>query len=127
MLSLLLEHYLSKIVRYEEIIEQIKEIKQEYVFMKVCKLFFNIILIEIICFLFINIAFIFFGFYYLVIFCKIYNKSQISLLTTFLITFVEGLVTNIIIVIIITSTRKFGIKFNNKYIYNSSKYIEKYF
>ena len=127
LLSLLLEHYISLLVRYEEIMERIKEVKQEYVFLKVCKIFYKIIIFQLIFFFFLSISFILFCIYYLVIFCKIYSKTQISLIKAYIVSLLEGIVTNILISIIISSTRIYGIKFKNKYIYNTSKYIDGYF
>jgi len=127
LLSLLLEHYISLLIRYEEIMERIKEIKQEYVFLKVCKRFYRILIIQIITFFIISICFILFCIYYLVIFCKIYNKTQISLIKAYFVSLLEGIVINIIISIVISGSRIYGIKFKNKYIYNTSKYIDGYF
>lgn len=62
LLSLLLEHYISLLVRYEEVMEQIKEIKQEYVFLKVCKRFYKILIIQIIAFLLLVFALYYFVF-----------------------------------------------------------------
>ena len=127
LLSLLLEHYISLLVRYEEVMEQIKEIKQEYVFLKVCKRFYKILIIQIIAFFIISICFILFCIYYLVIFCKIYSQTQISLIKAYFVSLLEGIVTNIIIAIVISGSRIYGIKYKNKYIYNTSKYIDGYF
>ena len=124
LLSLLLEHYISIFVRYEEIMEQIKEIKQEYVFLKVCKRFYKILIFQIIVFFIISICFILFCIYYLAIFCKIYSQTQISLIKAYFVSLLEGIVANIIIAIVISGSRIYGIKFKNKYIYNTSKYID---
>jgi len=127
LLSLLLEHYISLLVRYEEIMEKIKEIKQEYVFLKVCKRFYKILIIQIIIFIIISISFILFCIYYLVIFCKIYSQTQLSLIKAYFVSLFEGIMTNIAIAIVISSTRIYGIKYKNKYIYNTSKYIDGFF
>jgi hypothetical protein len=127
LLSLLFEHYISLLIRYEEVMEKIKEIKQEYVFLKVCKRFYKILIIQIIAFFIISICFILFCIYYLVIFCKIFSQTQISLIKAYFVSLLEGIVTNIIIAIVISGSRIYGIKYKNKYIYNTSKYIDGYF
>ena len=38
--SLLIDHYLSLLIRYEEIIERIKEIKREEIFLKINELLY---------------------------------------------------------------------------------------
>ena len=126
LISLLIDHYLSFLTKSEEIIEKIKEIKKEYIFLKVCKNFIKIITIQAIIFFSISIISIIICFYYLVIFCKIYKKSQISLLTNYIISFLEGFVIKIIIIIIIVACRKFGLCYKNKYIYNTSKFFDRY-
>ena len=52
-------------------------------------------------------------FYYIVIFCIIYSKSQVSLLTNYLLSLVEGLITSVIITILIVLTRKIGMSCSN--------------
>ena len=127
LLSLLIEHYISLLIRYEEIIDQIKELKQEYVFITVSNRYYKIIIFHTIFFTFISFDFIAFCIYYLVTFCEIYSKSQISLLKAYLTSLVEGIITNIIIAVVISGTRIYGIKFRNKYIFNTSNYIDKKF
>ena len=56
--------------------------------------------------------FILFCIYYLVIFCKIYSQTQISLIKAYFVSLLEGIVTNIIIAIVISGSRIYGIKYN---------------
>ena len=126
LISLLIEHYLSLLTKSEKIIDKIKEIKQEYVFLKVYKNFVKIVTIQAITFLFISIISIMFSYYYLVIFCKIYSKSQTSLFTNYIISFAEDLLIKIIIILFIICTRKFGISYKSIYIYNTSKFVDRY-
>ena len=127
LLSLLIEHYISLLIRYEEIIDQIKEVKKEYEFIKVSNRYYKIILFQIIFFSFLSLDFIAFCIYYLVIFCAIYPKSQISLLKAYFTSLIEGIITNIIIAVVISGSRIYGIRFKNKYIFNTSNYIDKKF
>ena len=126
-LSLLIEHYISLLIRYEEIIDYIKEIKKEYEFIKVSNRYYKIILFQTIFFSFLSLDFIIFCIYYLVTFCAIYSKSQTSLLKAYFISLTEGIITNIIIAVVISGSRIYGIKFKNKYIFNASNYIDKKF
>ena len=66
-------------------------------------------------------------FYYIVIFCIIYSKSQKSLFVNYLYSLLEGLITSLIITILIVITRQIGISFKNSYFYNTSKYINEKF
>jgi len=127
LLSLLIEHYISLLIRYEEIIEDIKEIKKEYEFIKVSNCYYKIILFQTIFFSFLSLDFIIFCIYYLVIFCAIYSKSQISLLKAYFTSLIEGIITNIIIAVVISGSRIYGIRFKNKYIFNTSNYIDQKF
>ena len=63
----------------------------------------------------------------MVIFCIVYNKSQISLLINYLISLLESLITSLIISMIIVTTRKIGIIYTNNRLYNTSKYINNNF
>jgi len=127
LLSLLIEHYISLLIRYEEIIEDIKQIKKEYEFIKVSNCYYKIILFQTIFFSFLSLDFIIFCIYYLVIFCAIYSKSQISLLKAYFTSLIQGIITNIIIAIAISGSRIYGIRFKNKYIFNTSNYIDQKF
>ena len=65
--------------------------------------------------------------YYIFIFFSIYKNTQINLIKNYIISFIEGLITKLIITSIIVATRKFGLSYKNKYLYNSSKYIDQHF
>ena len=111
----------------EERLDQISEIRREYKYLYALKKFLRYLKIKKI--LFILGEFILVGccFYYIVIFCVIYSKSQMSLLINYLYSLLEGLITSLIITILIVINREVGIKFKNSYLYNTSKYINKKF
>ena len=67
-----------------------------------------------------------FCFYYLVIFCYIYCKTQIIIIKLYFISLAEGIIMKIIFVLLISFNRKLGIIFKKEYIYNTSKCIDKY-
>ena len=107
----------------EERLEQIVEIKKEYDYLKTLTKFFKMLKIKIFIFFITEIIVIILCFYYIVIFCVIYSKSQLSLLINYLSSIIEELIKALIISSIIVITRKIGISCSNKYIYNTSKYI----
>ena len=111
----------------EDRLEQIVEIKNEYDYLKVLEKFFRNLKIKIIIFFINEITVVIISFYYIVIFTIIYNKSQTSLVINYLWSLLEDLIKSLIITIIIVLTRKIGISCSNKYIYNTSKYINEKF
>ena len=108
----------------EERLDQIMEIKVEFSFLYAVNKFIKIIKIKAVLYFLVEIIIIVFSFYYIIIFCIIYKKSQISLLTNYLMSLLESLILTIIVCLFITVTRKIGINYFNKYIYNTSKYID---
>ena len=50
-----------------------------------------------------------------------------SLLTNYLVSIIEDLIIDFIIVVIIIVLRKLAFYFKNKYLYNTSKYINEHF
>ena len=82
---------------------------------------------KILLFFVTEIVLVSFYFYYIVIFCIVYSKSQKSLFINYIYSLLEGLITSLIITIIIVITRKSGIHFSNPYLYNTSKYINNKF
>ena len=111
----------------EERLEQILEIKREYFYLNAIKHFLKTFKVKLILFFFNQIIIISCCYYYIVIFCIIYSCSQLSLLTNYFTSILEGIITSVIISIIIVITRKIGIIFKNRYIYNTSKYINEHF
>ena len=126
-LSSIIEYYLEPLIGFEERIMDIKEIKKEIIFLRVFKIIMREIIIRVIIFFIFEILIIIFCTYYLFIFFTIYHKSQMSLLTNYLISLIESWALNILIAILIVLFRKIGIFFKNKYIYNTSKYFDKNF
>ena len=85
--------------------------------------FFRYLKIKFFIFFIKQIIIIAICFYYIVIFCIIYSYSKISLLFNYFSSLLEGLLTTLAITIIIVITRKIGIVYSARYIYNTSKYI----
>ena len=107
----------------EERLEQIMDIKREFHYLYAVNKFIKIIKIRVFFYFILELLFIALSFYYIVIFCIVYNNSQINLLTNYLISFIESIIASIIISIIIVITRKLGIIYLNNNIYNTSKYL----
>ena len=126
-LASIIEYYLELLVCFEDKIEQIKEIRRENIFLRVFKIILREIKIRVILFFVCEIVLIFCCTYYLFIFFTIYHKSQISLLKSYLISLLETWLINLLIAIFIVIFRKLGIYFRNKYVYNTSKYLDKNF
>jgi hypothetical protein len=107
--------------------DSIMTIKIEYYYLKNILIFFKYLKLKFIYFLICELIIIFGCFYYAVIFFIIYNKSIGSLIVNYLSSLFESFLTAIIISIMIVSTRKVGLVFLNKELYNTSKYINNYF
>ena len=126
-LACIIDYYLGLLIGFEEKINDIKDIKKEIPFLRVSKIILREITIRVIIFFFIENIIIFSCTYYLFIFFTIYHKSQMSLLKNYIISLLEGWLINIIIALLIVVFRKLGIYYKNKYIYNTSKYLDKNF
>ena len=123
----IIDYYLELLIGFEEKINDIKDIKKEIPFLRVSKIILREVTIRVILFFIIENVIIFSCTYYLFIFFTIYHKSQMSLLKNYLISLLEGWCINIFIALLIVVFRKLGIYYKNKYIYNTSKYIDKNF
>jgi len=120
-------HFINYSNGIEERLEQISEIRREYKYLFALNKFLKFLKIKMVFFIITIFILVSGCFYYIVIFCIIYSKSQVSLLTNYFLSLLEGLITSVIITILIVITRKIGISCSNSYIYNTSKYINKKF
>ena len=111
----------------EERLNQIMDIKREFNYLYAINKFIKIIKIKVFFYIIIELIFMGLSFYYIVIFCIIYNNSQNSLLINYILSLVESLIISIIISIIIVITRKIGIIYLNINFYNTSKFINSRF
>ena len=125
-ISSFIEYYLSRLINFEDKMKYIYEIKIEYIFLRTLKKYFKEITIRTTLFILEELIVILFCFYYIFIFCAIYNNTQLSLIKTYFISVIEGFITNIVITIIIISTRKLGISYKIKYLYNTSRYLDQH-
>ena len=105
--------------RYDLIMEI--NIKKKY--LENINRFLRKIKLKYMLFFIFQILLISFCYYYIVIFCIVYSRSKGSLLINYLYSLFESFITSIAISIIILATRKIGLLFHKKLIYNISKYI----
>ena len=107
--------------------DEILKIKREYKFLGALYKFFKFLKYRTILFLLTEIIVVSGCFYYIEIFCIIYNKSQKSLFINYILSLIEGLIVSLIISIAIVVTRKIGVSCSNNYLYNKFKYIDQNF
>ena len=111
----------------EEILEEIIQIKKENAYLFAVNKFMKILKVKVFLSFVIQILFISFFFYYVVIFCIVYNHSQKSLLTNYSSSLVESLITSVTISVIVAVIRKIGIICLSNKLYNTSKFINSRF
>ena len=131
LLSNIISSIVCNIIEYskgvEERLEQILEIRREYKYLYALNSFLKYLKIRIFIFIIIEIILVGGSFYYIVIFCIVYSKSQKSLLINYLYSLIEGLIKSLIVTIVIVISRKVGISFKSSYLYNTSKYLDENF
>ena len=127
----LLSNIISSIVCYfliyseiiEERLDQILQMKKANNYPFALNKFLKNLKLKVLFYIFKEIFIILFCFYYLIIFTIVYNYSKKSLLINYLYSLIEKILESLIISIIIAIIRKISLKFSNRYIYNTSKYI----
>ena len=120
-------YYLDYSKLVEERLEQIIEMKKAYYYKRILDKFIRNLKLKMIYLFIKEILIIIFCFYYIIIFCVIYSYSTTSLLYNYLSSLIENIITSILISFIIVFTRKVSLIFSNRYIYNTSKYINEKF
>ena len=120
-------YFLKLSDKLSEIFEDICKIKNEDEYLYTFGKFLKYIKLRISFFVLSEIITISISFYFINIFFILYSKSQKSLLFNYLSSLLEGLIKSIMVIALIVFTRKIGINYKNMYIFNISKYIDKYF
>ena len=111
----------------DERIELIKELKLKNHYVRNVKKYTKHLKLKFILF-FIGEAFIVSGcFYYIVIFCIVYEMSKVNIIINYLMSLFEGIITAVSVSFIVIFTRKIGLVYKNKYLYNTSKFINNKF
>ena len=111
----------------DERIDLIMELKNKKHYIRNIILYDKYLKLKFLCFFIDEIFIVSSSFYYIVIFCIVYNSSKVNILINYLMSLLEGLITSIVISLIILITRKIGLSYKNKYLYNTSKYINNKF
>ena len=127
LLSNIISSMVCYFLNYSEIIEerldQILQMKKAPKYPIALNKFLKNLKLKVLLYIFKEIFIILFIFYYLIIFTIVYSCSKVSLLFNFLYSLIEKIIESLIVSIIIAFTRKISLQFSNRYIYNTSKYI----
>ena len=116
-------YYINYSKGIDERWDMVSQLKVKFHYIRNVNIFFRYLMLKFIFFFFCEIILISGCFYYIVIFCIVYNKSRGSLIINYLSSLLEGFVVSVSISIIIVGTRKIGLSCLNKNTYNISKYI----
>ena len=131
----LLSNIISSIVCYfliyseiiEERLDQILQMKRAYNYPIALTKFLKSLKLKVLIYIVKEIFIILCCFYYLIIFTIVYSCSKMSLLYNYLFSLIEKILESLIVSIIIAITRKISLQISNRYIYNTSKYLNEKF
>ena len=104
-----------------------KNVHKERVFMYLFQKIYKFMKIQILIYFIFNIIICICITYYLFIFCIIYKKSQLSLLSNYFLGVVESLIKSFGVSLIVCIIRFISLKIKNKILYRTSVYLDKYF
>ena len=104
-----------------------KEMDDKKLYLIAFKKLYNLIKLKILLFYFLSVFLSTCFIYYLTMFCIIYNKSQISLFSNYIIGELQSLLESVLISIIVSLLRFFGLKLKLKQIYRTSVYLDEKF
>jgi len=127
----LLSNIISSMVCYfliyseiiEERLDQILQMKRSYNYPIALNKFLKYLKLKVLLYIIKEIIITLFCYYYLIIFTTVYSYSKMSLFYNYLYSLIEKIIKSLIVSIIIAITRKISLQVSNKYIYNTSKYI----
>ena len=123
-LTSIIIYFIKLSENFEEKYDDISKIRNEKQYLYAFGKFLKYVRLGMIIFIFEELIIIFFSFYFIIIFCIIYNKSRLSLLYNYFSSLLQGFIKSLIVITLIVITRKIGINSRNKYIFNTSKYID---
>ena len=123
LLSSIICNYFDISKTIEDRLEQTLEMKKALYYQRIMEKFVKFLKIKIFIFIIKEIIIIIISFYYIIIFCIVYSYSQKSLLYNYLTSLLEQILKTFFISIIIAILRKESLSLLNRYIYNTSKYI----
>ena len=115
---------IKKLTNYHEFLQSIiKDISNEKNFLLLFKKIYASLKIKLIFYFIINFLVCIGITYYLFIFCNIYKKSQISLLSNFFLGEVESFIKSIVVSLVVCILRVISLKFKIKQLYRTSVYL----
>ena len=115
---------LGKLANYADVLEFIikdSSFKRQY-FLSIVK-FKKYLVLKLICFYLTELIINFCMCYYLIIFCTIYNKTQVSIMINYLLGIAQSLCISLGKAIITSFLIYLSLTYRWKYIYNTSKYL----
>ena len=119
---------IKKLTNYNEyLLLLIKDVQKEKDFIFIFGKIYKCIKIKISNFFIISFIILIAMSYYLFIFCQVYQKSQVSLLTNFFLGIAESLITSFGTALIICLLRFISLKYKLKKIYRTSVYLNSIF
>ena len=122
--SFIIMHFIEKLASFSEYLSKmVNEIKDKYEYILTFKKLYLVLKIQISFFFIINFILSLFFTFYLLIFCEIYNNSQISLLINYIMGIIESLVYSLGVSFIICILRYLGLKLKMKALYRTSVYL----
>ena len=127
----LLSNIFSSIIGYyfdyseliEERLEQVLEMNKSPYYKRVMDNFLKRLKSKIFLFIIKEILILLLCFYYIIIFCIIYSFSRLSLLYNYFYSLLEDIIKSILITCLVSILRKTSLSLLNRYIYNTSKYL----
>ena len=126
-ITYILMKFIHMIINYEGYFSLVKkEIKEKEELNRAVAKGIKYMKINIIIFDLINLIIDLIILYYLSLFCAVYPKTQISLLKNFGVGLVEYIIVFVIIIFVITCLRIIGLKCENRELYETSKYMQKF-
>ena len=124
--GILIFNFLKLFIIFTPILDTyVKEIKEQNILIQKIKKYLKLVKIKFFIFIFINHIIVVYFWYYMTIFCIIYNKTQIKWFIrcwiSFSLTFFECLIFSFLF----TSFRFFSLKYKNKNLYNTGLFLRK--
>ena len=125
-LGTLILHLFKYLISYTKVLDTyVKEIKNNDILVKMIMKYMKKIKIKLIIFLIFNFLISIFFWYYMTIFCIIYNHTQIKWFIRGWISFFYSFIYCLIFSFIFTIFRYLSLKLQMKFLYNISLYIKK--
>ena len=120
----IISYTITKLTNYHEFLQLlIKEVQNEQYFLLFFKKIYTSLKIKIMIYFLFNLVLCLGITYYLLIFCIIYKKSQVSLLSNFLLGEAESFIKSFAVALIVCILRVTSLKYKLKRLYRTSIYL----